>query len=145
MLEIQPGDGSTLIAKHYYREEREKISILSGKKTKIILEDTWKTSMKGMSEPWRDEKSHAHIVKLLKNEENSTEEGFSNEEIKELKDLLGTFEKPFELCSLALLGNVSCMSVSYSANSCIVESGATVQIIGHTPLNSFILIPISKQ
>jgi len=51
--------------------------------------------------------------------------GFNIEEIKRLKDLLGTLEKPFELYSLTLLGNVSCMSVSYSTNSWIVDSAAT--------------------
>ena len=52
----------------------------------------------------------------------STKGGFNIEEIKRLKDLLGTIEKPFECTTFS--DNVSCMSVSYSANSWIVDSGA---------------------
>jgi len=47
-------------------------------------------------------------------EPKSTEGGFNIEEIKRLKDLLGTIDKPSKLYSVTLSGNVSYMSVSYS-------------------------------
>ena len=79
------------------------------------------------------------MAEQSKTEENSAIGGFNNEEIKKLKSLLGSLNKPTGACSLALLGTPSfffCINASNSVydDYWVIDSSATNHITSKSQL-----------